>query len=88
MTPTTAAEWADLLMGWYEGHTVPSQALRDEIERVLSDYAHQQVEAFREQVVRECEMVEPEKPTRYFYRREELPAAIRALGVELTGKEK
>ena len=29
--PATAAERADLLMDWYEGHTVPSQALRDEI---------------------------------------------------------
>lgn len=44
----SAAAWVDLLMAWYEGHTVPSQALRDEIERALSAHARQQVEALRE----------------------------------------
>lgn len=48
INPRSAAEWADLLMAWYEGHTVPSQALRDEIERILDAHARQQVEAFRE----------------------------------------
>ena len=45
--PKTAAERADLLMSWYEGHTVPSLALRDEIVVQLRAYAHQHVEAWQ-----------------------------------------
>ena len=41
--------WADLLMAWYEGHTLPSPALRDEIVRALKAYARQQVAAWKEQ---------------------------------------
>ena len=48
--PKTAAERADLLMGWYEGHTVPSLALRDEIVVQLRAYARQQVEAWRDSI--------------------------------------
>ena len=41
-----AEERADLLMSWYEGHTVPSLALRDEIVVQLRAHARQQVGAW------------------------------------------
>ena len=40
-----------MLMSWYEGHTVPSLALRDEIVVQLRAYARQQVEAWRDGAV-------------------------------------
>ena len=39
--PKSAADRADLLMAWYEGHTIPSMALRDEIIVQLRAYAQE-----------------------------------------------
>mgnify|MGYP001576995411 CR=1 FL=1 len=81
--PRTAAEWASTCFPEHWSY-IGNLRLPSNKTLLCSDcadaYARQQVEAFRERAAQECEMVDPEKPTRYFYRREELPAAIRALG--------
>ena len=80
--PKTAADRADLLMAWYEGHTVPSMALRDEIIVQLRAYAHQRVEAWKEQAIRACLNITPQFPETAIDRQQRIAVALRALPME------